>query len=197
MAELEKLLQQSAALHHHLCPRQVLGVRIGMYASQLLALNLPQSDKRLFTFVESDGCFADGVAVATGCWLGRRTMRLVNYGKVAATVVDTHTRQAFRIWPNPCARSHAVRYAPHAASRWHAQLDGYQVMPTDELLVAQRIRLTVDLERIIGRPGLRVLCSICGEEIMNEREVLLHGQPLCRACAGDSYYTQLGEVPDA
>ena len=53
---------------------------------------LPQTDKRLYTFVETDGCFADGVMVATGCSLGHRTLRLIDYGKVAATFVDTRER---------------------------------------------------------------------------------------------------------
>jgi formylmethanofuran dehydrogenase subunit E len=89
MLALNQLLDRSAELHNHLCPRQVLGVRIGMYAGELLGLELPQTDKRLYTFVETDGCFADGVSVAAGCWLGRRTMRLMDYGKVAAVFVDT------------------------------------------------------------------------------------------------------------
>ena len=70
MAQLTDLLEQTVTLHHHLCPRQVLGVRMGMLAGELLGLELPQTDKRLITFVETDGCFADGVAVATGCTLG-------------------------------------------------------------------------------------------------------------------------------
>ena len=73
---LDKLLLACAALHHHLCPRQVLGVRMGMLAGELLDLDLPQGDKRLLTIVETDGCGADGIAVATGCWVGRRTMRV-------------------------------------------------------------------------------------------------------------------------
>src|SRR3712207_7090667 len=48
------------------------------------------------SFVETDGCFADGVSVATGCWLGRRTLRLVDHGKVAATFMDTLTERAVR-----------------------------------------------------------------------------------------------------
>jgi formylmethanofuran dehydrogenase subunit E len=38
MHDLQTLLAQSAALHNHLCPRQVLGVRMGMYAAELLDL---------------------------------------------------------------------------------------------------------------------------------------------------------------
>ncbi|MGB1288420.1 MAG: FmdE family protein, partial [Aggregatilineales bacterium] len=75
---------------------------------------LPQRDKRLITFVETDGCFADGVSVATGCWLGRRTMRLMDYGKVAATFVDTLTGDAVRIAPHPQSRTRAITHCPDA-----------------------------------------------------------------------------------
>jgi hypothetical protein len=30
---------------------------------------------------------------------------------------------------------------------------------------------------------------------MNEREVILDGQPLCRSCAGGSYYQTPVEIP--
>ena len=83
MVNLQELLRQSAELHRHLCPRQVLGVRMGLAAGQLLGLSLPQADKRLLTIVETDGCFTDGVAVAANCWVGRRTLRVLDYGKVA------------------------------------------------------------------------------------------------------------------
>src|SRR6266496_310143 len=118
MTEIQTFLDHASALHNHLCPRQVLGIRMGMYAAELLNLSLPQSDKRLYTFVETDGCFADGVAVATGCWLGHRTMRLMDYGKVGATFVDTQTEHAFRIWPHPNARQGAVCYAPKTEGHW-------------------------------------------------------------------------------
>lgn len=77
-------LARLAGRHRHLCPRQVLGVRMGLYAAERLGLPVPQDDKRLVAFVETDGCFADGVGAATGCWLGRRTMRLLDYGKAPA-----------------------------------------------------------------------------------------------------------------
>ncbi|MBI3177949.1 MAG: formylmethanofuran dehydrogenase, partial [Chloroflexi bacterium] len=76
MKALTELLEVSAALHRHLCPRQVLGVRMGMLAGEVLGLDLPQGDKRLFTIVETDGCASDGIATATNCWVGRRTLRV-------------------------------------------------------------------------------------------------------------------------
>lgn len=190
-ATLETLLQHSAALHKHLCPRQVLGVRMGLYAGELLDLALPQADKRLFVIVETDGCFADGVSVATGCTLGHRTLRLADYGKVAATFADTHTGQAIRFAPRPGIRHNAWKYAPTARNKWQAQLEGYQQMPALELFTVQAVVLTLSLEKLISRPGIRTACEQCGEEIINEREIIVEGRVLCQACAGLGYYQKL------
>ena len=190
---LDELLQACAALHHHLCPRQVLGVRMGMLAGEILGLDLPQSDKRLLTIAETDGCGADGIAVATGCWVGRRTMRIEDYGKVAATFVDTHTQRAVRIVPRAQARQLACEYAPEAHGNWEAQLLGYQRMPAKDLLMAQAVQLRASIDQIISRAGVRVVCASCGEEIMNEREVVREGLVLCKSCAGPSYYATVTE----
>lgn len=191
MPDLQTLLAQSAALHNHLCPRQVLGVQMGIYAGELLELDLPQRDKRLYALIETDGCFADGVAVASGCWLGRRTMRLLDYGKVAATFYDSLTERAVRLAPRPEIRERAVALLPQAESRWHAQLHAYQQLSRPELFNAQLVSLTLDMRALISRPGARVTCARCGEEILNEREVLLNGELVCRSCAGDAYYSIL------
>jgi formylmethanofuran dehydrogenase subunit E len=161
---------------------------MGMYAAELLNLELPQSDKRLYTFVETDGCFADGVAVATGCWLGHRTLRLMDYGKVAATFVDTETGRAVRIWPHPDAREQAVCCLPTAPNRWQAQLEAYQTMPTAVLLCAAQVNLNLSMQALVSRPGIRQTCSVCAEEILNEREVIVSGQILCHSCADGGYY---------
>lgn len=184
---LAELLRQSSALHRHLCPRQVLGARMGMWAGELLAMELPQPQKRLLTIVETDGCFADGVSVATNCWTGHRTLRVEDYGKVAATFVDTHTGDAWRIAPHPLARTRAAAYAPDARNRWQGMLLGYQVMPVDELLVAQPVVLRVSLDSLISSAGARAVCAECGEEIVNERELLVAGRVLCRGCALGGY----------
>jgi formylmethanofuran dehydrogenase subunit E len=191
MADLQALLRESATLHRHLCPRQVLGVRMGLYAAQLLNLDLPQTDKRLYTFVETDGCFADGIAVTTGCWLGHRTMRLMDFGKVAATFCDTQTGRTLRVWPHPAARQRAAIYKPDARSRWHGQLDAYQIMPNDELLCAKEVVLTSSIVTLISKPGVRTICESCGEEIINERESLANGKVMCRSCVGEGYFTDL------
>lgn len=188
MKTLGELLETTAAMHRHLCPRQVLGVRMGMWAGEVLGLEVPQVDKRLLTIVETDGCAADGVAVATNCWVGRRTLRVEDYGKVAATFVDTGTERAVRIVPRRHARDLACLYATEARNKWESQLLGYQRMPVHELLSAQPVRLRTPVRETISRAGRRSVCTSCGEEILNEREVVAAGLILCRACFGEAYY---------
>jgi formylmethanofuran dehydrogenase subunit E len=197
LKSLQELLARSAASHHNLCPRQVLGVRMGMLAGKTLNLDLPQTDKRLFAFVECDGCGMGGIAAATGCLVERRTMRVLDYGKLAATFVDTHTGRTIRISPKPECRETADQAALDGADRWHRQLAAYQVLPDEDLFIVEPVQLSVSLEAIISQPNLRVSCEECREEITNGREVLTGGKTLCRACAGDHYYRREGESPAA
>lgn len=185
---LSALISRIAALHKHVCPRQVLGLRMGMCAAELFPIELPQNGKRLLAFVETDGCFADGVSVATGCSIGHRTMRLVDHGKVAVTFVDTRSGKALRLCPAADARDRAAAYAAGAASRWQAQLEAYQTIPNEELLSIREVTLRFDLGAIIGSPGSRTTCSVCGEEIINQREIVKDGQQACRNCAGEGYW---------
>ena len=156
-----------------------------------MGLDVPQKDKRLLTIVETDGCVIDGLAVATGCRIGRRSMYVYDFGKVAATFVDTNTGRAVRIVPSAITRKRAKDYAPEAGSRWESYLLGYQRMPDEELLTIQEVILDVSLAEILSKDGYRVNCEICGEEIINEREVRREGLTLCRSCAGDGYYKPL------
>ena len=185
---LDDLLTISATHHHKICPRQVLGVRVGLLAGRLLEIPLPQPEKRLLAIAETDGCFVDGISAATGCYVGRRTLRIEDYGKTAVTFVDTLTEQAIRVAPRASAREQAWEFAPSARNKWEAQLIGYKHIPDEFLFCWQRVELTIPVKQIIGQAGRRVTCEICKEEIINQREVIHEGTTLCKSCAGESYF---------
>ena len=182
------LLKQSSARHDHLCPRQVLGVRIGLAGLAALELESPVHKSTALIIIESDGCFADGIEVATGATIGHRTLRVNDFGKMAATFADVKTGRAIRISPALNVRERALIYAPDEPRHYFAQLQGYQVMPNSELLRIQEVALNPTLEELISKPVVRVNCDYCGEEIINEREVIVNDAILCRTCANDSYY---------
>jgi len=195
-ADLQELLQTTASRHRHLCPRQVLGVRMGLAGLGALGFEAPPQDKRLLIIVETDGCFADGIEVTAGVAVGRRTLRVVDYGKVAATFADVHTGQSLRIAPRLDVRQRALDYAPGEERHYFAQLMAYPVMPVDELFSFQEVNLSPTIEEIISQPGRRVNCCRCGEEVINARQVILRDQIFCRSCAGESYYALAGAPVD-
>ena len=188
ISTLDELLTLSATHHHNICPRQVLGVRAGLLAGLLLDLPLPQPDKRLIAIAETDGCFVDGISAATGCYVGRRTLRVEDYGKTAASFIDSLTEQAIRIAPRLNIRELAWDYAPSARNKWEAQLIGYQHIPDELLFHWQWVELTVPVRQIVGQAGRRAACEICGEEIINQREVVCGEAVLCKTCAGEAYF---------
>lgn len=190
---LVELLEQSSARHDHLCPRQVLGVRMGLAALEMLSLERPISKQTALVVIETDGCFADGIEVATGATIGHRTLRVNDLGKVAATFANLQTGRSIRLAPRADARLHARLYAPEASKRYYAQLQGYECMPEHELFRVQEVMLDPPAAILISKPGVRVQCEICGEEIINERERVVEGSVLCRSCAQGAYYVAVPE----
>ncbi len=190
MPDIKALLELASARHSHLCPRQVLGVRMALAGAAALGLDLPRADKRLLVIAETDGCFIDGLEVAAGTTPGHRTLRVEDYGKVAATFIDTQSARCLRLAPLLDVRQRAAEFAPHEPRHYFAQLQAYQEMPDDALFSFATVHLTTSIAQIVSRPGVRVNCTACGEEIINEREILYHGAPYCRACAGLGYYQE-------
>ncbi len=188
-ASLQELLQRSSARHSHLCPRQVLGVRMGLAGLRMLALQAPLTKHTGLVIVETDGCFADGVEAATGAAVGHRTLRVNDLGKIAATFADIITGRTIRLSVRQGAREQARLYAPDEERHYFAQLRGYQLMPDEELFAMQEVVLEPSLATLISRPGVRVVCELCGEEVINDRQVERDGMTLCRTCAYGSYYT--------
>jgi formylmethanofuran dehydrogenase subunit E len=186
--DITQLLEKSMQDHDHLCPRQILGVRIGLAGMKALGFSESPVRKQLLVISETDGCFVDGVIAATGCTVGHRTLRVEDYGKVAATYVHTKTGRAVRVAPAFDVRQNAYAYAPKEPRHYFAQMQAYQIMPDEELLMIQDVVLNTAIEQIVSRPGLRVNCAVCGEEIVNKREVRQHGLILCHTCAHGGYY---------
>ena len=68
-------------------PGQVIGVRMAMLGCSLIGLNNPASPeqiKNLVVYVEIDRCATDAIAYVTGVKLGRRSLKFVDHGIMAA-----------------------------------------------------------------------------------------------------------------
>ncbi len=191
MRRLEELLDESGRLHGHLCPGQALGVRLAMLGCEAVGIDEPTKSGKLIVWVEIDRCATDAIQAVTGCKLGKRTLKYLDFGKVAATFLNTETGEAVRVVAREDSREMVQNYAPQGMSKKDAQLHAYTVMPDDELFTSTRVRIEVSEMDMPGHPLRRVKCDDCGEGVNDGREVTLKGKALCRACAGARYYEVL------
>ena len=159
-----------------------------------LSIFTPKPSKRLIVFVETDRCGADAVQTVTGCTLGKRTLKFVDYGKLAATFVDTETNRAVRVSARESAREAALGFAPDEPDAHQAQLRAYKALPDDALFTVEDVRVAMDESDMPGPPRRRVTCDLCGEGVSDGREVSADGRALCRPCAGRPYYTAVEQT---
>lgn len=188
MRSLQELLKASDTLHGHLCPGQILGVRMAMLGCRLVAVDEPMSSRDLIVYVEIDRCASDAVQAVTGCKLGKRTLKYFDYGKVAATFFNSTTGKAFRVVARDDARETARHYAPPGVERKSAQLSAYQEMPDEELFNVMPVDIELSPFDMPGRPISRVACDDCGEGVNDGREIIRCQKTLCHACAEGAYY---------
>jgi formylmethanofuran dehydrogenase subunit E len=186
----DSLLQQSVHTHGHLCPGQVLGVRMSMLGLRETGIDDPcgKDRKNIIVFVEMDRCATDAVQSVTGCSLGHRTMKFLDYGKMAATFLNVRTGKAARIIAREDSRTRAKEYFPAIEDKYTAQLEAYKVMPDWELFDVMDVYIKVKPEDMPGRPLKRVQCDECGEYVQDMREVNRNGKVMCASCADGRYY---------
>ena len=197
MKSLEEYLALAAQSHGHMCPGQVLGVRMAMLGLRELGIDDPAKyRRRLLTFVEIDRCATDAVSLVTGCRLGKRSLKFLDYGKVAATFVDLETHRAVRVVARDDSRAKAKEMFPELGDASKQQLEAYKVMLDEDLFLLQPVKVKLLPEDLPGRPRSRVTCQQCGEGINDGRERHAGNRVLCRSCAGESYYEPVasGEV---
>ena len=192
--DIAPLLERSAKEHSHLCPRQVLGVRLGLAGMHALGFDAPPPKRKMLVISETDGCFVDGLIAATACTVGHRNLRVVDYGKIAATFIDVQGEHAVRLASAAHVRERAASFLPGESRPYFAQLQAYQLMDDEELLSIREVALDLPVRGILSRPGTRAQCDSCGEEILNGRELRQDGFVLCRACAGHAYYRFSSQV---
>ncbi|MCX8028354.1 MAG: FmdE family protein [Thermodesulfovibrionales bacterium] len=187
-------LKESVRLHGHLCPGQVLGVKMAMLGLKLIGINDPKGidRKNLIVFVEMDRCATDAIQSVTGCSLGRRTLKYIDYGKMAATFVNLKNNHAVRIIAKEEARGWAEKKMPEIEDKYKAQLQAYIEMSDEELFDTMPVKVDIKPQDMPGRPLRRVLCDSCGEAIQDMREVAIDDKIMCKYCAeGGGYYTML------
>ena len=177
-----------------MCAGQLLGARMAVLGCRLIGVNDPRGAdrKKLIVWVEIDRCMADAVGAVTGVRLGKRSLKYLDYGKVAATFLNTETGTAVRIVALEESRALAEARHPEIESKQERQFRTYREAADEELFKVERVEVAYGELDAPGRPRARALCARCGEGINDGREVSnADGLVLCRPCAAGGYYRRL------
>ncbi len=181
MSEFDVFLKKAGDFHGHPCMGIVLGTRISLAAMKALGLKPGEKHKNLIVYAEIDRCMTDAVQAVTGCSLGHRSLKHADYGRFAATFVNTDTGKAVR----GTIKEHYGNDVP-----LEEQIKKLAAIPDSQLVTLQEVTVEIPETDLPGEPKQKAVCSLCGERVMDGREVKDGDKVLCRACAGDSYYRE-------
>jgi formylmethanofuran dehydrogenase subunit E len=194
MESIDTLLEECERLHGHMCAGQLLGTRMALLGCRLIGVDDPRGAdrKKLIVWVEIDRCMTDAISAVTGVRLGKRSLKYVDYGKVAATFLNTDNKRAVRIVALEAARTLADERYPQIENKRQRQFQAYSEATDDELFRTELVMVELSDFDVPGSPRSRVTCAVCGEGVNDGREAVdANGEPLCRGCHSGTYYSKL------
>ncbi len=202
--EFEELLQRAAELRGHLCLGLPLGIKMAQMGLKLLDMNEEEKRENLVVFVENDKCPADAIQIATGCSAGSRKLKMMYYGKSAATFVDGLTGKAYRVISKKDLTARAMDLAikdgiikagenveEFSKLERTVLMNAFMKLTAEDLLDYQEVKITWKSPLLPSRMEQRQYCADCGEEIMGGHGITRGDVTLCKACVEGSYFERL------
>lgn len=192
--DFQSLLDGAVEFHGHLCGGQIIGVKMAMAGLREIGIEDPKGKDRkdLIVLVEIDRCATDAIITVTGCRVGRRSLKVLDYGKMAATFVNMKTGRAVRINATAESRRRAEELEGELIPTYgveNAFCEALVRMSEEELFKIREVEVRLRPQDLPGEPLDIVICEECGETVLDMREVEKQGRLLCKTCAeGMSYY---------
>ncbi|MEK6561291.1 MAG: FmdE family protein [Nitrospirota bacterium] len=196
-SSLDNMLKKTAAFHGHLCPGTVIGTRMAIAGLREVGITDPEGSqqKEFLVFVETDRCPIDAISVVSSARISRRSLKFLDWGKVAATFVNTKNGKAVRVVCPDSARELVDNYASgeyqvDKHGKDAREVDAYKVMPEKELFIITSVK--VDNYKF-SKEKFKIKCENCGETVNDHKEVVVDSKVMCRSCGGEgnSYYNAL------
>jgi len=164
---------------------------------KLIGLEEPQrldQIKKLIIYVEMDRCTGDAVAHTTGVKLGRRSLKHMDFGIMAATFLNLETKKAVRIVSTEASRDLVPLYADDITCYPDQQIEAYKRMPDSVLFRVEEVEVTLSEYDFPGPTRRKVTCAQCGQVVRDHREIVKNGVSLCKICAGSAYFKNAREI---
>jgi formylmethanofuran dehydrogenase subunit E len=177
--DYETLLAEAGRFHGDICPGIQIGTRMTMCGLRNIGLTDPTGSdrKKLIVFVEIDRCATDAIMALTGCRPGKRTMKIRDYGKMAATFINLESGKAVRVAAKP-KKNDGNDTAPDFSS-----------IPDGDMFFISEVEVLLRQEDMPGKPLRSCQCKRCGATVLDGREIEASGEVFCKPCfeQGDYY----------
>ena len=166
--------------HGHVCVGIAMCTKSALASMRKLGFDpYIKKHKDLIVYVETDRCMTDAVQGVSGCGLGKRSLKYVDYGKFAATFVRLSTGEAYRVtttkdFPKDLSVDEVLKLVSET--------------PDEEMLLLERVEVDIPENDLPGSAKERAVCSVCKERVMDGRAVFKDDTPYCKACLYGAYY---------
>jgi formylmethanofuran dehydrogenase subunit E len=191
MKSIDDLLEQHKRTHGNVCPGLLLGLRMAVLGCALVGIEDQRGADpiKLVVWIEIDRWLADAVETVTGARLGKRTLKFLDYGKLAATFLNVETDKAVRIVALESSRGLANQRHPEIEDKYERQMRTYREAAEEELFDVIKVDVHVRAKDLPGHPRSRAICHKCGEGVNDGREISLPDMiTLCRPCVYGTHF---------
>ena len=164
--------EEILAFHGHECPGIAMGYRMAKAAlAELTALR--SEDEELVAIVENDACGVDAVQCLTGCTFGKGNLVFRDYGKHVYTLYSRTSKAGVRVSFDTKRIALGLREKRDEFTQWILSA------PLEEMLTMERVSIEEPEHAKIRKS---VVCTFCGEGVMESRLRQCHGKPACIPC---------------
>lgn len=170
--EFEYLVEKAKLFHGHLCSGLYIGVRMAVFAEKLLGID--SEEEYFMVEMETDRCPSDGVLAASNLSIGRRRVKMFDYGKCAARFYDSRTGKGVRL-----------RFKSDLMPKTGDDIvEFFSGVEDENLFLVEEISREYHDCDLPGPMMSEVICIDCGETVQDHREVEYDGHVFCRPCYG-------------
>lgn len=159
--------------HGHSCPGLAIGFRLANAAMKALGASR-SDDEELVAVVESDACGVDALQCVTGCTFGKGNLVFRDYGKHAYSLFSRVRRQGVRAVFHGNGIPAVIRDDKTAFAKC--------IMTEPEDAIVSVVHIPYE-ELQVARVRKSLVCSGCGEPVMETRIRETGDGPVCIPCS--------------
>lgn len=191
--EQQELIQRTIDFHGHWCPGLGIGIRAALWAAEQMGSS---PDEELVAVVETDMCGVDAIQYLTSCTFGKGNLIHKDYGKNAFSFFSRRDGYAARLVLKPSIYGESgqlLRDLQHKMlSQGLSQEEERKWKQTREEISSRIMEAELsdvfEFKQPQGPPPHKarifasLICSKCGEPVMETRTRLFQDQVMCIPC---------------